>query len=104
MGVIAYQLLNPLRDNKIMAPFPGSFQSVFCVGNQVNSEMYKNKVSKVQPFDESVPKDLATVIGQMLEIDPQKRLSWVQLYEGGVLSQYDKEFRLATFMAEYKQL
>lgn len=35
--VIAYQLLNPFRDNKIMTPFSGSFQSVFCVGNQVNS-------------------------------------------------------------------
>lgn len=96
MGIIAYQLLNPIRNGLI--PFP------FTIEPESPLSKHPQRAFEVLAFDTGVPLDLAELVGLMLESDYRKRLSWVELYEGGVLSKYDEQHRVASFKADYKEL
>jgi hypothetical protein len=44
------------------------------------------------------------MIGGMLENKPSKRLSWIEFYQTYHLQKFDTDYRLCTFMAEYKMI
>ena len=51
----------------------------------VNYKNYLSYTSKIKPFDESVPLDLAELISKMLQNKPENRIQWIDFYGCGVL-------------------
>lgn len=69
---------------------------------KIDHDSYLKVTDHVQPCIKQVPPEIQTMIVQMLQNDPKKRMSWSQFYEEGFLNMYYTQNRLCTFKAEYK--
>ena len=58
MGIIAYQIFNPIEADQIPFPFYTESllrRSIRAYGGGINYENYLKYTSKLKPFDKSVP-------------------------------------------------
>ena len=87
MGILAYQLFNSITDGQLPFPFEcnGAIKDKIRRKGGVNYNNYLSYTSKITPFDESVPLDLAELISKMLQNKPENRIQWISFYGCGVL-------------------
>ena len=77
MGIIAYQLLNPLVQGKAVFPFESPKNIRDSIIEDGGYQQYLQFTKNIKPMDESVPEVLCNMIKTMLAVKPDDRLSWV---------------------------